>query len=72
MAWADGAYVVDTRTGRVGRVTGRTGGSLLLVPATGGRTWDCPADAVRAATDWERRNADVLEVTRRFWRAAGL
>ncbi|MDT0342227.1 hypothetical protein [Streptomyces litchfieldiae] len=68
MSWADGACVVDTRTGRVGRVGGRTGPRLHLRPLGGGRPWDCPHEAVRAATEWEQRNADVLEATRRFWR----
>ncbi|TDC20899.1 hypothetical protein E1265_19790 [Streptomyces sp. 8K308] len=72
MAWAEGACVVDTRTGRVGRVTGRRGTRLRLRALNGGRLWECPQDAVRAATEWEQRNADVLDASWRFWRAAGM
>jgi len=68
MAWTEGACVVDTRTGRVGRITGRSGTRLTLSPLSAGRSWDCPLDRVREATDFERRNADVLDVTWRFWR----
>jgi hypothetical protein len=70
MSWADGVCVVDTRTGRVGTVTGRTGPRLHLRPLGGGRSWDCPAESARAASEWEQRNADVLETARRFWRMA--
>ncbi len=70
MAWTDGACVVDTRTGRVGRVAGRIGPRLRLRPLTRGRTWHCPAEVVRAATEWEQRNADVLDENWRFWRPA--
>ncbi|WP_059009963.1 hypothetical protein [Streptomyces specialis] len=70
MAWADDACVVDMRSGRIGRITGRTGARLRLRPLAGrGRPWACPADAVRAATEWEQRNADVLDANWRFWRA---
>ncbi|WP_326597997.1 hypothetical protein [Streptomyces sp. NBC_01803] len=69
MAWADGVCVVDTRSGRIGRITGRAGPRLSLRPLSGGgRTWACPSDAVRAATEWEQRNADVLDANWRFWR----
>ncbi|MGK5530730.1 hypothetical protein [Streptomyces sp. URMC 129] len=71
MGWADGVCVVDTRSGRIGRITGRSGPRLRLRPlGGGGRPWACPADAVRAATEWEQRNADVLDANWRFWRAA--
>jgi hypothetical protein len=70
MPWADGACVVDTRTGRVGQVTARLGPRLRLRPLGGGRAWDCPAEAVRRATEFERRNADVLNAARRFYRPA--
>jgi hypothetical protein len=67
--WMDGACVVDTRTGMVGRVAGRDGGDLLLRSLTGGGgAWACPPHAVRAAMEWEQRNADVLEASWRFWR----
>ncbi|ONK12869.1 hypothetical protein [Streptomyces sp. MP131-18] len=70
MSWADGTCVVDLRSGRLGRVTGRTGSRLHLRPLSGGRPWDCPRGRVRAATEWEQRNADVLDATWRFWRPA--
>ncbi|RKN11352.1 hypothetical protein [Streptomyces radicis] len=70
MSWADGACVVDKRTGRIGRVTGRVGTRLRLRPLHGGRAWECPPGSVRAATEWEQRNADVLDASWRFWRPA--
>ncbi|WP_159001583.1 hypothetical protein [Streptomyces sp. SBT349] len=71
MSWANGACVVDKRTGRIGRVSGRAGARLRLRPLQCGRAWDCPPESVRAATEWEQRNADVLDPTWRFWRPAG-
>ncbi|MGP4109610.1 hypothetical protein ACTWP5_01660 [Streptomyces sp. 4N509B] len=69
MGWENGACVVDTRTGRVGRVTGETGSHLRLSPLVAGRpAWDCPTESVRAALEFEERNADVLDATWRFWR----
>ncbi|MDT0307096.1 hypothetical protein RM780_08990 [Streptomyces sp. DSM 44917] len=70
MSWADGACVVDLRSGRVGRVVGRAGPRLRLRPLSAGRPWDCPRELVRAATEFEQRNADVLDATWRFWRPA--
>ncbi|ARQ69808.1 hypothetical protein [Streptomyces marincola] len=70
MSWADGECVVDTRSGRVGRVTGRDGTCLHLRPLSEGRPWDCPQERLRAATEWEQRNADVLDATWRYWRPA--
>jgi hypothetical protein len=52
-----GSYVVDTRTGRVGRVMGHEGPYVQLRPLHGGREWDCPPHAVRAATAAERLRA---------------
>lgn len=70
----EGECVVDTRTGRLGTVTGHTDGYLLLRPLTGAERgeWHCPAECARAAMDWERRNADVLDATWRFWRHPGI
>jgi hypothetical protein len=73
MGWNSGACVVDTRTGRVGRVMGHVGPYLRLRPLVGGQEWHCPPDTVREAMEWEQRNADVLDANWRFWRrAAGL
>jgi hypothetical protein len=52
-----GAYVVDTRTGKVGVVTGHEGPYVRLKPYGGGKEWDCVADALRVATVAERLSA---------------
>ncbi|MFF1696151.1 hypothetical protein ACFVXC_21395 [Streptomyces sp. NPDC058257] len=52
-----GAYAVDTRTGRVGRVMGHEGPYVQLRPVGGGREWDCEPDLLRTATDSERISA---------------
>ncbi|GAB2943286.1 MULTISPECIES: hypothetical protein [Streptomyces] len=52
-----GTYAVDTRTGQVGRVMGHEGPYVQLRPVGGGREWDCPPRAVRAATTTERLRA---------------
>jgi hypothetical protein len=53
-----GSYVVDIRTGRVGRLVGEAGPQQLrLSPVGGGREWECAADKVRPATTAERLSA---------------
>ncbi|MEV0633767.1 hypothetical protein AB0I77_02060 [Streptomyces sp. NPDC050619] len=52
-----GAYVVDTRTGRVGIVMGHEGPYVQLRPHGGGKEWDAEPDAVRRATPAERIGA---------------
>ncbi|MFI1593205.1 hypothetical protein [Streptomyces venezuelae] len=52
-----GAYVVDTRSGQVGRVMGHEGPYVQLRPYGGGREWDCAPEAVRTATTAERLRA---------------
>ncbi|MFD5077846.1 hypothetical protein [Streptomyces sp. NPDC058371] len=52
-----GAYVVDTRTGRVGIVTGHEGPCVQLRPYGGGKEWDGDPDALRTATVTERLSA---------------
>ncbi|MFE4670020.1 hypothetical protein ACFRI7_24280 [Streptomyces sp. NPDC056716] len=52
-----GAYVVDTRTGQVGVVMGHEGPYVQLRPVGGGREWDTPPGAVRAASGAERLRA---------------
>lgn len=50
MAFRIGDIVVDTRTGRIGRLMGREGPDVhQLRPVRGGIEWDCPKDALRAA-----------------------
>jgi hypothetical protein len=60
-----GSYVVDIRTGRVGRLVGRSGASLRLRPVGGGRVWECEADQARPATAAERISATTAYVNAR-------
>ncbi|KOG40833.1 hypothetical protein [Streptomyces resistomycificus] len=52
-----GAYVVDTRSGRVGIVMGHEGPYVQLRPYGGGREWDADPGVVRHATPAERLSA---------------
>jgi hypothetical protein len=52
-----GAYVVDTRTERIGVVMGHEGPYVQLRPYGGGREWDADPGAVRHATPAERLRA---------------
>ncbi|MER6995086.1 hypothetical protein [Streptomyces sp. NPDC000410] len=52
-----GAYVIDTDTGRVGRLMGYEGPYAQLRPLGGGREWDCAPDILRIATAAERLSA---------------
>ncbi|GGT47920.1 hypothetical protein [Streptomyces purpureus] len=52
-----GSYVVEIRTGRVGRVMGHVGPYVQLRPFGGGREWDCDPEGVRMATAAERLSA---------------
>ncbi|MFE0877331.1 hypothetical protein ACFW4X_21150 [Streptomyces smyrnaeus] len=58
MTYRDGVYVIDRRTGRLGRVLGNDGSLQLCAPDTGA-TWECPPDAARLATQAERRAAGI-------------
>ncbi|UYQ62036.1 hypothetical protein [Streptomyces peucetius] len=60
-----GSYVVDTRTGRVGRLMGEAGPFLSLRPVGGGREWECAPDSVRPATAAERISATTAYVNAR-------
>jgi hypothetical protein len=60
-----GSYVVDIRTGQVGRLMGEAGARLLLRPVGGGREWECEPDAVRPATAAERISATTAYVNAR-------
>ena len=59
--WARGALVVDTETGRTGRVMGSEGPYLQLRPPGGGREWDTDPARVQAAPDSERLRANLIE-----------
>jgi hypothetical protein len=58
------SYAVDVRDGRLGEVMGREGGHVQLRPVGGGREWDCPPDALRAAPPGEVLRARVRLVNR--------
>jgi hypothetical protein len=60
-----GAYVVDTRSGRLGRVMGHEGSYVQMRPVGGGREWDVPPEAVRMATPAERLSAGTAYVNAR-------
>ncbi|MGX1885592.1 hypothetical protein [Streptomyces sp. NPDC055287] len=57
-----GAYAVDVRDGRVGRVMGRVGTYVQLRPPGGGKEWDCPPEDVRPAALGEVLRARVREI----------
>ncbi|WP_030573742.1 hypothetical protein [Streptomyces aureocirculatus] len=57
MKFPIGAYAVDTRTDRVGRVMGQEGPYVQLRPYGGGREWDCAPEVLRMATTAERLRA---------------
>jgi hypothetical protein len=59
-----GAFAVDTRDGRVGRVTGRSGPDVRLRPPGGGPEWDCPPGSVRPASPGVVLRARVTELNR--------
>ncbi|MFF4219850.1 hypothetical protein ACFYZM_26780 [Streptomyces nondiastaticus] len=54
MAYRNGAFVVDTRDGRIVQVIGGTGGRVHVRPPGGGTEWDVPFGALRLATSAER------------------
>ncbi|MDQ0986017.1 hypothetical protein [Streptomyces sp. V2I9] len=59
-----GAFAVDARDGRVGRVVGRSGPGLRLRPPGGGPEWECPSEAVRPAPPGAVLRARVAEANR--------
>ncbi len=60
-----GSYVVDTHTGRVGRLVGESGSSLSVRPVGGGQAWECEPEQVRPATTAERISATTAYVNAR-------
>ncbi|MFJ6609120.1 hypothetical protein ACIQPT_02485 [Streptomyces sp. NPDC091289] len=59
-----GAFAVDARDGRVGRVIGRSGPDVRLRPPGGGPEWDCPPESVRPASPGVVLRARVTEINR--------
>lgn len=62
---AVGAYATDVRDGRVGEVMGHVGGRVQLRPVGGGREWECPPEAVGAASPEEVLRARVRSRNRK-------
>ncbi|QLE72557.1 hypothetical protein FGW37_13960 [Streptomyces rectiverticillatus] len=60
-----GAYVIDTRTDRVGQVIEHTGDLVHLHPPCSGAGWDCPASEIQATTLRAYLRARVAEVNNR-------
>ncbi|MER7853749.1 MULTISPECIES: hypothetical protein [unclassified Streptomyces] len=61
---AAGAFAVDGRDGRVGRVLERSGDLVRLRPPGGGPEWVCPAEDVQPASPGEVLRARVTEINR--------
>ncbi|WP_103534563.1 hypothetical protein [Streptomyces sp. SM11] len=59
-----GAFAVDARDGRVGRVTGWSGPNVRLRPPGGGPEWGCPPESVRPASPGVVLRARVTEINR--------
>ncbi|CAM5533074.1 hypothetical protein SABIM44S_03724 [Streptomyces abikoensis] len=57
MTYRNGAFVVDTRDGRIVQVIGGTGGRVRVRPPGGGTEWEVPFVALRLATGEERAEA---------------
>lgn len=65
-----GAYVIDTRTDRVGQVMDHTGDFVHLRPPGGGKEWECPVTSLQITTLRAYLRAHVTDVNnhRRFIR----
>ncbi|WP_432093678.1 hypothetical protein [Streptomyces sp. bgisy100] len=59
-----GAYVVDVREDRIGRVMGHEGPYVQLRPPGGGLEWDCPPEELRPAGPTDMLRARVAELNR--------
>ncbi|WP_439940039.1 hypothetical protein [Streptomyces sp. BBFR115] len=62
------AVMVDSRTGRIGRVMGNEGPYVQLRPLNGGREWDVPPDQLRAPTPAEEMSVKVAVANGRWGR----
>lgn len=60
MTYRVGAYVVDTREGRVAQVIGHRGGRVQVRMPGGGLVWEVPAPALRLALGQEREAVRFL------------
>ncbi|MFF4404374.1 hypothetical protein ACFY2W_12385 [Streptomyces sp. NPDC001262] len=60
MTYRNGAYVVDTREGRLAQVVGEKGGRVQVRRPGGELTWEAPASALRLATREELGAAGLL------------
>ncbi|MEH6376195.1 hypothetical protein V7793_17980 [Streptomyces sp. KLMMK] len=54
MTYRVGAYVVDTREGRIAQVIGHRGPQVQVRTPGGGLEWEVPASALRLAMSQER------------------
>ncbi|MEU2826256.1 hypothetical protein ABZ763_29340 [Streptomyces bacillaris] len=61
---AAGAFAVDGRDGRVGRVVERSGDQVRLRPPGRGPEWACPAEDVQPASPGAVLRARVTEINR--------
>lgn len=57
MTYRNGAFVVDTRDGRLAQVIGGVGGRVQARQPGGGPEWEVPFSALRLATSAERAAA---------------
>lgn len=59
VTYRPGVWLLDRRSGVVGRLVEVAGPWLVLRAPVGGREWECPPGAVRLATQRERWAAGV-------------
>ncbi|MEV4439962.1 hypothetical protein AB0K09_13210 [Streptomyces sp. NPDC049577] len=59
MAYRIGAYVIDTREGRIAQVVGGEGKRTRVQRPGGGLEWEVPFSALRLATREEREAAGI-------------
>ncbi|MFL4905804.1 hypothetical protein ACJ6WF_22180 [Streptomyces sp. MMS24-I2-30] len=63
-----GAFRVDNRTGRIGRVMGSEGPYVQLRPVRGGVEWDVPTNELREPTHAEEMSVKVAVANGRWAR----
>ncbi|MGW1073495.1 hypothetical protein [Streptomyces sp. NPDC002537] len=59
MTYRNGAFVVDTREGRIAQVIDSVGGRVRVRTPGGGAEWEVPFSALRLATREERDEAGL-------------